>query len=40
VKCIACCLSLFVGLFLSIPQVTNKKRKLGLLGTPREMWDF
>jgi flagellar biosynthesis protein FliQ len=40
VKCIACCVSLFVGLILSILQITEKERKLGLLGTPREIWDF
>jgi hypothetical protein len=38
--CITCCANLFDGLFLSIPQVTEKERELDFMGTPREMWDF
>ncbi len=29
---------LFVGLFLSIPQVKEKEREPGLLGIMREIW--
>jgi hypothetical protein len=36
VKCATWC----VSLFLSIPQVTEKERKLVLLSTLKEMWDF
>jgi hypothetical protein len=31
---------MFVGLFLSIPQIKEKDREPGLLGTPKEIWDF
>jgi hypothetical protein len=40
VKCNACCVSLFVGLFLSIPQIIEKEREPNLLGTRKEIWDF
>jgi hypothetical protein len=40
-KCTTCCVSLFVGLFSSILQITGKKKKKhGLLGTRKEIWDF
>ncbi len=39
-KCIACCVNLFVGLFLLIPQITKKQREPSLLSTPKETWDL
>jgi hypothetical protein len=40
VKCTISCVSVLVGLFLSILQVTAKEKEPSLLGTLKEIWDF